>query len=65
MVKGERGGRGSRTMPVTIEEPVAVPMSAAERAAAVSVLADILTAWWTKRGSEERNCRIEHCSDKP
>jgi hypothetical protein len=40
MAKGERGGQGSRTVPVTIEEPVLVPMSDAERAAAVSVLAE-------------------------
>jgi hypothetical protein len=45
MVKtGERGsGRGSRTAPVRVEEPVLVPMSDAERAVAVSALADILT----------------------
>ena len=48
--RGERGGQGSRTTPVTIEEPVLVPaMSDADRAAAVSVLAEILTVWWTKR----------------
>jgi hypothetical protein len=39
-------------MPVTIEEPVLVPMSDAERVAAVSALAEILTAWWTKHGSD-------------
>jgi hypothetical protein len=33
---------------VTIEEPVLVPMSDAERAAAVSVLTEISAAWWTK-----------------
>jgi hypothetical protein len=52
MAKGERGGQGSRTVPVTIEEPVLVPMSDAERVAAVSALAEILTAWWTKHGSD-------------
>ncbi|MEJ3745346.1 hypothetical protein WEI85_18890 [Actinomycetes bacterium KLBMP 9797] len=51
MVKGERVGHGSRTAPVTIEAPVLVPISETERAAAVSVLADIFTAWWTKRRS--------------
>ena len=52
MVAGESGGQGSRTARVTIEEPVLVPMSGAERAAAVSVLAGIPTAWWTKHASD-------------
>jgi hypothetical protein len=52
MAKDERGGQGPRTTPVTIEEPVMVPMSDADRAAAVSVLAEILTAWWTKHATE-------------
>jgi len=37
---------------VRIEEPGLVPMSDAERAAAVSVLADILAAWWMKRADD-------------
>jgi hypothetical protein len=48
---GGRGGQGSRTTPVTIEEPVLVPVLEANRAAAVSVLAEILTAWWTKHAT--------------
>jgi len=39
---------------VGIEEPDLVPMSDAERAAAVSVLAEILTAWWVKHASDGR-----------
>jgi hypothetical protein len=31
MVKGDSGGQDARTVPVTIEEPVLVVMSAAER----------------------------------
>jgi hypothetical protein len=54
MVKGERGGQGSRTVPVTIEDPALVPMSKAERAAAVSVLVGILTDWWARHGGEDR-----------
>jgi hypothetical protein len=38
-------------VPVTIEEPALVPMAEAEPAAAVSVLVDIFTVWWTKQGS--------------
>ncbi len=38
MAMAERGGRGSRTRPVTVEEPVLVPMSNADRAAAVSAI---------------------------
>jgi len=49
MALGERGGRGSRTRPVSVEEPVLVPMSAAERSAAVSVLTEILTTWWIRQ----------------
>ena len=52
MAKGERGGQGSRTVPVTIGEPVLMPMSDAERAAAVSAVAEILTAWWTRHGGD-------------
>jgi hypothetical protein len=37
MAKGERGGQGSRTVPVAIEEPVLVPMSDAERASSEDV----------------------------
>ena len=40
---------------VTIEEPVLVPMSQAERIAAVSVLAEIFTAWWTKHASDNQS----------
>jgi hypothetical protein len=36
---------------VTIEEPVLVPVLEADRAAAASVLAEILTAWWTKHAT--------------
>jgi hypothetical protein len=59
MVKGERGGSGSRTAAVTIEEPVLVPMSESERAAAVSVLVGILADWWARRGSEDRSNEAE------
>jgi hypothetical protein len=52
VVTSEQGGRGSRTARVRIEEPGLVPMSDAERAAAVSVLADILAAWWMKRADD-------------
>jgi hypothetical protein len=65
MVKGERGGRGSRTVPVMIEEPVLVPMSEAERAAAVLVLVEILTDWWARHGSEDRRNGAESRSAKP
>ena len=51
MVTGARGGRGSWTASVTIEEPGLVAMSDTDRAAAVSVLADVLAAWWMKRAS--------------
>jgi len=34
---------------VSVEEPVLVPMSAAERSAAVSVLTEILTTWWIRQ----------------
>jgi hypothetical protein len=37
---------------VTIEEPGLVPMSDAERAAAASVLTDIVAAWWMKRADD-------------
>ena len=56
LVPGERRGRGSRTARVRIEEPGLVPMSDAERAAAVSVLADILAAWWMKRADGGQVC---------
>jgi hypothetical protein len=49
MVTGARGGRGSWTASVTIEETGLVAMSDTDRAAAVSVLADVLAAWWMKR----------------
>lgn len=46
----EVGGRGSRTRPVQLEEPVLlVPMTPAERSAAVAALADIIAAWWTRQ----------------
>ena len=54
MVTGARGGQGSRTARVVVEEPGLVPMSDAERAAAVSVLAEILAAWWTKHATGGR-----------
>jgi hypothetical protein len=39
-------GRGSRIRPVVVEAPVLVPrLSEADRAAAVSVLTEILAAW--------------------
>jgi hypothetical protein len=50
--KGERGGRNARTLRVTIEEPGLVPMSDAERAAAVSVLTAIPAAWWMNNADE-------------
>jgi len=65
MVKGERGGPGSRTVSVTIEEPVLVPMSEAERAAVVSVFVDTLADWWTRHGSEESEQRAESRSARP
>jgi hypothetical protein len=48
MVKGERGGQGSRTASITVVEPVLVPMSQAERAAAVSAFTEIVAGWWAK-----------------
>jgi hypothetical protein len=51
---GERGGQGSRTVPVTIEQPVLVPMTDAERAAAVSAFTEILTNWWTKHADDDQ-----------
>jgi hypothetical protein len=65
MVKGEHGGRGPQTTSVTTEEPVLVPMSEAERAATVSVLVDILTAWWTKHGNAGPEQRPDSRSVKP
>ncbi len=39
----------SRTRPVVVEEPVLVPMlSEDDRAAAVSVLKEIIAAWWLR-----------------
>jgi hypothetical protein len=48
---GNRGGQGSRTVPVTIQQPVLVPMTGAERAAAASVFTEILADWWTKHAN--------------
>jgi len=49
MANVERSGQGSRTRPVVVEEPVLVPMlSEDDRAAAVSVLTEIIAAWWLK-----------------
>lgn len=48
------GERGSRTAGVTVEELVMVAMPDAERAATVSVLAEVLTAWWAKHASDDR-----------
>jgi hypothetical protein len=39
---------------VTVEELVMVAMPDAERAATVSVLAEVLTAWWAKHASDDR-----------
>jgi hypothetical protein len=64
MVKGKRGGQGSRTVPVAIEDPALVPMSEAERAAAVSVLVEILTDWWARHGGEDRSNGAERRSAK-
>jgi hypothetical protein len=49
MAIGEHGGRGSRTRPVRVEEPVLVPMSDAQRSSAVSAFTEILAAWWVKQ----------------
>jgi hypothetical protein len=65
MVKGERGGQGSRTVPVTIEESALVPVSEAERAAAVSVFVDILRGWWAKHGGEDLGNGSGSCSVRP
>ena len=54
MVKGERGGQGSRTASITVVEPVLVPMSQAERAAAVSAFTEIVAGWWAKHADDER-----------
>lgn len=54
MVKGERGGQGSRTASITEVEPVLVPMSQAERAAAVSAFTEIVAGWWAKHADDER-----------
>ena len=37
-----------------VEEPVLVPMSEAERSAAVAALAEILAAWWVRRQPANR-----------
>lgn len=55
MSAGERGGRGSRIMPVRLEEPVLVPMSGAERSAAVAALTEIIAAWWTRQQAIDRS----------
>lgn len=67
MVNGAGGGDGpgSRTTAVTIEEPVLVPMSEAERAATVSVLMGILADWWAKHDSEDRSNDAESRSAIP
>jgi hypothetical protein len=45
----ERTGQGSRTRPAAVEAPVLVPtLSEGDRAVAVSVLTEILAAWWLK-----------------
>ncbi len=54
LVKGERGGQGSRTASITVVEPVLVPMSQAERAAAVSAFTEIVAGWWAKHADDER-----------
>jgi hypothetical protein len=46
MVKGERGGQVSRTASITVVEPVLVPMSQAEWAAAVSAFTEVVAGWW-------------------
>jgi hypothetical protein len=54
MGAGERGGRGSRTRLVRVEDPVLVPMSKAERSAAVAALTEIFAAWWTRQQVTDR-----------
>ncbi len=40
---------------MTVEEPILVPMlSEADRVAAVSVLTEILAAWWAKQQTTDR-----------
>ena len=61
MAKGERGGQGSRTTPVTIEEPVLVAtLSDADRAAAVSVLAEILRPGGRRTPAPARSAPDRH-----
>jgi len=49
VVNVERDGQGSRTRPVVVEAPVLVPtLSEGDRAVAVSVLTEILAAWWLR-----------------
>jgi hypothetical protein len=54
VVKGERGGQGSRTASVTVVEPVLVQMSDAERAAAVAAFTAIFAGWWMRHADDER-----------
>jgi hypothetical protein len=43
-------GRGSRAKPVVVEAPVLVAaLSERDRAAAVAVLTEILSAWWLRQ----------------
>jgi hypothetical protein len=39
-------------VPVTVEQSILVPMTDAERAAAVSVFTEILADWWTKHAND-------------
>jgi hypothetical protein len=49
VVNVERSGQGSRTRPVVVEAPVLVPtLSEDDRAVAVSVLTEIIAAWWLR-----------------
>jgi hypothetical protein len=47
-------GQGSRTASVTVVEPVLVPMSDAERAAAVAAFTAIFVGWWMRHADDEQ-----------
>jgi hypothetical protein len=59
MVKGERGEQGSRTASITVVEPVLVPMSQAERAAAVSAFKVAEALAERAKGGENRQALLD------
>lgn len=52
MAESKAKGRGSRTRPIVVEEPVLVPvLTEQDRAAAVAALTDLMADWWRRRAA--------------